>query len=356
MKVVLITNYWKNSAGGGIKIHLSNLVDELKKSDNIEVTVVFREGEDSENVKVSGSKLVFAIKTFFVLKKLKPQVIHSHGPWYCLLAGYFYKKICGAKLIHTFLSYPSKLSFIGTIVMEFLLNNCDYVTFVSKGLENEMNPLWALKYKSKREITYAGVKIRVVTQNEIDEFRKRFNIDEDSTILLGQGLTAVKGKAKGAKILMESVKKIKGRCPKIRLILTRAGQYSNELKEWAKKEGISDAVIFTGDISNPFVPLKICDIYTHISLEDGLPISILEAMSLGKPIIATSIGGIPEAIENKINGILVEPDSDEISKQIIELIENKELAKKLGQEAKKTAEEKFTWDISVKKIMDIYFN
>ncbi len=138
------------------------------------------------------------------------------------------------------------------------------------------------------------------------------------------------------------------------MILTREGEYSNELKKFVKSEGVQDNVIFTGDVDNPFVPLVICDIYTHISLGEGLPIALLEAMSMGKPIIATKVGGIPEVIENGKNGILVDTDVDEITEKIEYLLENKVFRKRLAKNAKKTVEENFTWDNSVDKFIKIY--
>ncbi|PKP51132.1 MAG: hypothetical protein CVT90_03115, partial [Candidatus Altiarchaeales archaeon HGW-Altiarchaeales-3] len=145
MVIVIITHYWKNSPGGGIKMYTRNLVDELKKRDNIKVKVIFKEGKDLENAKVGGSKFLFPIKTFFVLRKFKPRVIHSQGTWYCLLPGYIYKKIFGGKLIHTFHTVPDKkLPFLGKIFIQTLLEYCDCVTFVSKGLKNKSKYVYAL--------------------------------------------------------------------------------------------------------------------------------------------------------------------------------------------------------------------
>ena len=173
-------------------------------------------------------------------------------------------------------------------------------------------------------------------------------------VLLAQAFTANKLKAEGAKLLIKSVKKLRDKYPNLILILTREGSYSNKLKEFAKNEGIEDNVIFTGDLENPYLPLVICDIYTHTPIGEGLPLALLEAMSMRKPIIATSVGGIPEAIENGVNGILVEPDVDKIAEKIEYLLENREFAEELGRNAKKTAEATFTWEKAAEKFIEIY--
>lgn len=355
MKVTIVTNYWKESPGGGVKTYLVNLVDELQKRENIEVHVVFREGEDEENYKILGNKFLFSIKAFLSLRYIKPQVIHSQGSWYCLLPGYAYKKIYGAILVHTFHTKPDKkLSVLGKLFVQFLFNGCDRVTFVSKGLENNVRGIHRLKFK-KTVITYAGVKSKEVSEKEIREFSEKFRIEGGSPVLLAQSLTAHKHKAEGVKLLIKAVRKLKDKYPNIILILTREGLFSNELREFAKSEGLDDKLVFTGDVDNPHVPLVICDIFTHTPLfESGVGLALLEAMSMGKPIVATSVGGIPEAIDEMENGILVEPNVDEITQKIEQLLQDKDLAKKLGENAKETVKRRFTWEKAADKFMEIY--
>jgi glycosyltransferase involved in cell wall biosynthesis len=118
----------------------------------------------------------------------------------------------------------------------------------------------------------------------------------------------------------------------------------------------SSATIFFKILEKPFVPLQICDIYTHISLAEGLPLSLLEAMILGKPILATKIGGIPEAITDGVNGILIEPCEEQIIKNIEYLMANRNLARKMGDNAKETVINNFTWAKTADIFEFIYSN
>ena len=182
MKFVIITNYWKESAGGGVKIYLSNLVDEFDKRDNFEVNVLFREGVDYKNHQIEGNKVLFAIRSFLKLKEIHPEVIHTQGTWYCLLPGYLYKKLYRVRLIHTFHTQPTKkLSSIGIMFFQSMLNGCDCITFVSKSLRDD-NERYGLEFK-KTAITYAGVTQRMVTQKEIKAFYNKFCIDDSNFIL-----------------------------------------------------------------------------------------------------------------------------------------------------------------------------
>jgi len=125
--------------------------------------------------------------------------------------------------------------------------------------------------------------------------------------------------------------------------------------EFANKEGVSNSVIFAGDVGNISVPLQICDLYTHIVLVDAMPLAILEAMMARKPIIATSVGGIPEAITNDLTGLLVEPDVDDIASKIQYLLENRDIAGKLGENAKNVADRRFSIPRLSSKMRSLYF-
>ena len=81
---------------------------------------------------------------------------------------------------------------------------------------------------------------------------------------------------------------------------------------------------------------------------EGLPIVLLEAMACGTPCIASSVGGIPDAIIDGFNGFLVEQKNvDELSDRITQLIQDEDLRKTIGRNARQHIEENFTWERSV---------
>jgi len=94
MKIALITNYWKNSDGGGIKTYLVNLVDALQDK-GADVTVLFRWGDNPKHFCGGRNKVVFSLACYRHLRKIRPEVIYSQGAWYCLLPGVLYTKLYG---------------------------------------------------------------------------------------------------------------------------------------------------------------------------------------------------------------------------------------------------------------------
>jgi len=106
-----------------------------------------------------------------------------------------------------------------------------------------------------------------------------------------------------------------------------------------------------------FALIKAVDIVVVPSLWENFPIVVLEAMSCGKPVIATKVGGIPEIIEDGYNGILVpKQDGRALAKAVSLLIQNPVEAKKLGEAAYRTVKEKFTIDIMRQNYLKIIKN
>lgn len=117
MRVVIVCNYWKWSSGGGVKNYLTNLVDALNGMGRVKITVIFREGDDPSNYKIEGNRFLFPIHSFIKLLKIKPDVINSHGPWYCAIPGCLYKSLFRKKFVWTFHTQPVRqLSFIAVFL------------------------------------------------------------------------------------------------------------------------------------------------------------------------------------------------------------------------------------------------
>ncbi len=281
-------------------------------------------------------------------------MINSQNTWYCLLPGCLYKQLTGARLVHTFHSVPGNgHSPLVLLFMRCLLARCDTVAFVSRSLQAEYETAYGRPFDNAA-IAYAGVVERAVSPEDVERFREKYRLAGGRIVLLAQALTAFKCKAEGARLLIGSLPALIAKYPGLALILTRDGLYLDELKACAEAAGVRDNVIFTGDVEEPYVPLAICDVFTHISLCDGLPMALLEAMSAGKPVIATAIGGIPELIDHGKDGLLIKPDRDEIVRQIDYLLSNRDAAGKMGAAAASKIRTVFTWENSVRNYAAIY--
>ena len=141
------------------------------------------------------------------------------------------------------------------------------------------------------------------------------------------------GKNKGIYDLLECIRDHKVEFQgKLKLYIGGNGEIEN-VKQLIKEYGIADIVIFEGWVSGDkkIELLNNSDAYILPSYKEGLPISILEAMSYGMPIISTPVGGIPEIVSNGENGYLVEPgNKEDIYKAIISLLNDSDLRNRMG--------------------------
>ncbi len=108
---------------------------------------------------------------------------------------------------------------------------------------------------------------------------------------------------------------------------------------------------FIGNIANAGAYCSKTDLYCLVSDFEGLPVSILEAMSFGKPVVASKVGGVPEIIEDGVNGYAVENDVDIFVNRIKEILEDPDLYGKMCQKSLDIFNEKLT----IKTMVDKYF-
>ncbi|MGB9679516.1 MAG: glycosyltransferase [Thermoanaerobacteraceae bacterium] len=149
---------------------------------------------------------------------------------------------------------------------------------------------------------------------------------------------------------------------KVKLIIAGNGEEKISIEKYINEENIEDYVELLGSVDNNNMPdlFNKCDIIIIPSInvsnvEVATSIGAIEAMACGKPVIASNIGGLREIIIDGYNGFLVpEKDPEAIAEKIKYIILNPELSKEIGQNARKTVEEKFSTEIAIKKYYDVY--
>jgi glycosyltransferase involved in cell wall biosynthesis len=165
-----------------------------------------------------------------------------------------------------------------------------------------------------------------------------FGLRENTEVV---GMVARIHRRKGFDYLLQAIPMLidKGVDRKFLIVGKGHERFQGEIAEL----GIEAHVISPGHRRDVADILSVIDIFVLPSLEEGLGIAILEAMAMGKPIVSTRVGGIPEAVEDGINGILVPPaDTRAIAAALRELLNDKEKAGRMGRESRRIAEERFS--------------
>ena len=123
------------------------------------------------------------------------------------------------------------------------------------------------------------------------------------------------------------------------LVIVGDGPERERLERMAWGLGLNDRVYFAGSRSKPetLSLMAACDLFVLNSIYEGLPHVVLEAMSLGLPVVATSVGGTPEVVQHGKNGILISPVGDDLVATLRWLREDIETRHRLAKGAKETA-------------------
>lgn len=175
-------------------------------------------------------------------------------------------------------------------------------------------------------------------------------------------------KTKGLDVLIESIPLVLEKYSKAKLIFTLDIEMKNSSYEDRRKKeiydkienlGIKHSILEFGIVENMFELIAASDLFVAPFLSTAgpsdYPIPVLEAMAIGKPVIATNVGGIGEIIENGKTGILIRPNSvNELAKSIIETIDNTELQKEIGKNASSIISEHFSVQNVVSMMENVY--
>jgi len=185
--------------------------------------------------------------------------------------------------------------------------------------------------------------------------REKLGLPADKIII---GTIANFYPTKGLNYLIAAAKIIIDQRPEIFFQLIGFGQLENDLRTLVKESNIAaNFTIFNGKNMNGDgkIYLKAFDFYTLPSVKEGFPYAILEAMQAGLPIVATNVGGLPEMINNNVNGLLVKPaDPAELAQALISLLNDKNLAQQFGRQAKIDFENKFSLEKMIAATEKIY--
>jgi glycosyltransferase involved in cell wall biosynthesis len=162
---------------------------------------------------------------------------------------------------------------------------------------------------------------------------------------------------KGVDTLLRAFASIHNIVPGLSLVLIGDGPLLSEHKALADTLEIRDRVIFIGGVGHSDLPsfFSKCSLFVLPSRAEAFGLVLLEAAFHGKPIICTRVGGLPEIISNDVNGILVDADEPrEMAAQMLTLLQNNEVAQRLGKAAHETVLSHFLWRDRINDYIDVY--
>lgn len=244
------------------------------------------------------------------LSSIGVKIKHIAGIWGDL--GYIYSKEVSFGIIKKFL-------------LKWAYKRADTLIFNSYNVAEKNKWIGSKNYSVVYNIFDTEKTKQLPSKNEL---RKNLKFNEDLFYIVFIGSLVER---KGINLLINAFKMIKD--DNLRLLVIGKGQLEENLKETAQDD---KRIEFLGYKDNPISYIKASDLFILPSLSEGIPNVIIEALACETPIISSNVDGIPEIIQDKRNGLLIEPGSPEVIKEAIEYaIKNYSEMRKFAEEGKK---------------------
>jgi glycosyltransferase involved in cell wall biosynthesis len=194
-------------------------------------------------------------------------------------------------------------------------------------------------------------------QSVVEDIRTRLGLGKEHLVCLSLGSV---GWRKGSFDILDAVPQVSSHADQVRFVLVGGEEKPGEMKRLRHQVnalGIDRWVILTGGVEREqsFAYLDLADLFLLPSYVEGQPLAILEAMQAGKPVISTPVGGIPDAIDHGISGLLVAPGAPgEIATAVLKLVRDPELRSSMGIAARKSFQERFDMDQGLEELRAAY--
>ena len=189
-------------------------------------------------------------------------------------------------------------------------------------------------------------------QRTREAVRAELSLAGDETALLA---VASLHERKGLDVLLEALTHLAGRGRSPELWIAGSGPHRGALEAQAARQGLADRVHFLGQRDDVVDLLCACDVFVLPSRREGLGVAALEAMALGRPVVASRVGGLAESVQHEYTGLLVPPeDSEALAGALERLLGDPALARRLGAAGPEHIRDRYDADAMVAGYERIY--
>lgn len=353
MKIIQIIPMFKLA---GAEVMCENLCIALKNAGENVIAVSFYSEKTAitERLEKAGVRIEYLdkklgldasiiFKLVRLFKREKPDVVHTHicASIYGLIAAV----LAGVgKKVHTVHSIAqNEQNRLGKNVNSFMFRHCNVVPVaLSQEVRESISEVYGLQASSIPTV-FNGIDLSKCIAKTTYKKNELFTI-----LHIGRF-----EQVKNHEILIRAFADFVKEYPCSKLQLLGEGVLFDEMQNLAKMLGIADKVDFLGIQSNVYPFLHEADVFCLPSEYEGVPMTLIEAMGTGLPIIASNVGGIPNMLESGESALLIEPKINELEEAMKTLYSSEELRVKLGQAARKRSEV-FSSEAMAKNYMKVY--
>lgn len=277
------------------------------------------------------------------IERVNPDIVHTFGAVQLAFVGTMSSKRT-FKWIHTFITQPpKKLSFIKRMIVKKVFKRANFMTTTANSQIKDIKEKYGLAVGKAIKV---GVDITLFTPPT--QFTQSPIVGTVSNFVW-------KEKVEGLLILIKSFKKVVSVYPNAELKIVGEGQFQNLVERMIKDNGLEKNVTLLGrkDRKELRKFYQEISVFAHVSKQDTLPLTVLEAMASGLPVVGSNIGDIPQLVTEDV-GFVTSFDEEAIANSLLKLLGSEDLRLKLGKKARNKAESEFSWDIVAQEYLKIY--
>ena len=358
----------------GAEVQIAGLLGELKKFPDIEVAAVLLNrgrlygelvsmGIPTEvygEQELTSWTIFRSLCTFF--REWHPDVVHTHRYKENILAG-IAAKLCKIPLIvQTVHGIEERLNgWARAKMFTYSLFNQTISRLVADGIVGVSQDITSLIRRQYPKATtvciHNGIDTRSVRSSQsVGAKRKEFQVSESALVVGSVGRLMP---VKGIEFLLRAVSLCLKDANKqdLRLVIVGDGPSRAPLEELATQLGIAPYTLFLGARNDVYDLINMFDIFVLPSLHEGIPMALLEAMALERAIVASHVGGIPEVIDNMIEGKLAPAQDVQALKEVIlELARSPNLRARLGRSARERVTRDYNVTITASATRQFYLD
>jgi glycosyltransferase involved in cell wall biosynthesis len=308
-------------------------------------------GIKARHLLVKGSFDPFGIfRLYRIVKKEKINILHAHQGklfWPCIII-----KLISRSRVKVVFHRRTQLSHRFYSRWHYKL--ADKVLAISGAVADGLINREKVN-KDKVKVIYNGYNPALFNENiSGKEVREKYNLN--GYIVVGTVGAMNRPKGKGQKNLIEAARILANKHKKVKYLVVGTGAMLPVFKNMAKEYGVAKDVIFSGYQEEVGKYIAAMDIFCLLSWDnEGFGQVCVEAQALGKPVIATNIGGIPETFENKETGFLMEPENTaQLADYLDMLITNDKLRKDMGHKGPGFVKNKFGNSKMIGSVIEVY--
>lgn len=322
---------WKNQMVAGLEA-AGGTVKNLSAKNNIKIALQTR-------------------KIIKYIRDNKIDMIHCHLPW-AGFVGRFIHMFTGIPVIYSEHNKQERYHTITKFINKVTFNKQNKVIAVSNDVAESIQKF--IKPKVPVQTILNGVNMEYFVRNLESGLttRQSNNIDPNCIVI---GTIAVFRFQKRLKEWIDVFKIVQQKFPSVRGIIVGDGLLKADIKNYLQQQGMEELIIFPGLQTDVLPWLSAMDIFMMTSEFEGLPVALLEAMSMECTVVCTNAGGIKEVIRNNTDGFMVPVDDwKALEKPLTRLLQNPAEIKNYGAKARRRVEETFSLRVMVGQLEEAY--